>query len=176
MLYYIAYHDMLYSMLSRSATECPWSTILPAALTVSNLPSLYICLAWNVLGRVPLTPYFVRGKRTPTLPLSFGNSQGAVADSRNGAGNGSRLYEVNIWDVALLQGTATVGYCRRGWAATEGCHLWRSQEGCRHYEASPGGARGRLVPKTGSRWRRCLRLKIWCYIAGYIPYYIAHAI
>ena len=32
----------------------------------SNLPSLYLCLARNVLGRVPLTPCFVRGNRTPT--------------------------------------------------------------------------------------------------------------
>ena len=63
----------------------------------SNLPSLYLCLARNVLGRVPLTPCFVRGNRTPTLIHSFGNRQGAVADSRNGAGNCSRLYEVNIW-------------------------------------------------------------------------------
>ena len=63
----------------------------------NNFPSLYLCLARNVLGRVPLTPCFVRGSRTPTLPHSFGNRQGAVADSRNGAGNGSRLYEVNIW-------------------------------------------------------------------------------
>ena len=52
----------------------------------SKLPSLCICLARNVLGRVPLTPCFVRGNRTPTLPHSLGNRQGAVAYSRNGAG------------------------------------------------------------------------------------------
>ena len=68
-----------------------------AALLAWILDSLYLCLARNVLGRVPLTPCFLQGNRTPTLPHSFGNSQGAVADSRNGAGNGSRLYEVNIW-------------------------------------------------------------------------------
>ena len=74
-----------------------------------NFPSLYLCLARNVLGRVPLTPCFdvlgrvpltpcfVRGNRTPTLPHSFGKHQGAVADNRNVVGNGSRLYEVNIW-------------------------------------------------------------------------------
>ena len=39
----------------------------------SNLPSPYLCLARNVLGRAPLTPCFVRGNRTPTLPHSFGN-------------------------------------------------------------------------------------------------------
>ena len=60
------------------------------ASSSSNLPSLYLCLARNVLSRVPLTPCFVRGNKTPTLPNSFGNRQGAVADSRNdGAGNGS---------------------------------------------------------------------------------------
>ena len=68
-----------------------------AALLAGIPDSLYLCLARNVLGRVPLTPCFVRGNRTPTLPHSFGNSQGAVAESRNGAGNGSSLYEVNIW-------------------------------------------------------------------------------
>ena len=68
-----------------------------AALLAGIPDSLYLCLARNVLGRVPLTPCFVRGNKTPTLPHSFGNRPGAVADSRNGAGNGSRLYEVNIW-------------------------------------------------------------------------------
>ena len=63
----------------------------------SNLPSLYICWAKNVLGRVPLLPCFVDGNKTPTLPHRFGNRQGAVADSRNGAGNGSKIYELNTW-------------------------------------------------------------------------------
>ena len=45
----------------------------------TNLPSLYLCLAENVLGRVPLMPCFVGGNSTPTLPHRFGNSQGAVA-------------------------------------------------------------------------------------------------
>ena len=39
-----------------------------------NLPSLYICLARNVLGRMPLMPCFMTGNRTPTLQHSFGNS------------------------------------------------------------------------------------------------------
>ena len=42
-----------------------------------------------MLGRV------MQGNRTPTMPHCFGNRQGAVAVSRNGAGNGSRLYELN---------------------------------------------------------------------------------
>jgi len=63
----------------------------------SNLPSLYICSAKNVLGRVPLLPCFVDGNSTPTLPHSFCGRQGAVADSRIGAGNRSRLYGLNTW-------------------------------------------------------------------------------
>ena len=49
-----------------------------------------------MLSDLPLTQCFERGNKTPTLPHSVGN-QGAVADSRNGAGNGSRPYKVNIW-------------------------------------------------------------------------------
>ena len=33
----------------------------------------------------------------PTLPNSVGNRQGAVADTRPNAGNGSRLYELSPW-------------------------------------------------------------------------------
>ena len=34
------------------------------AASSSNLPSLHLCLARNVLGRAPLKPCFVRGNRT----------------------------------------------------------------------------------------------------------------
>ena len=67
-----------------------------ATASSSNLPSLYICFARNVLGREPFTPCFVQRNRTPTLTHSFGTRQGGVADSRNAAGNGSRFYELNI--------------------------------------------------------------------------------
>jgi hypothetical protein len=33
----------------------------------------------------------------PCLPHKFGNRPGAVADSSKGRGNGSRLYELNVW-------------------------------------------------------------------------------
>jgi hypothetical protein len=33
----------------------------------------------------------------PTLPSQFGNSEGDVADTSVGRGNGSRLYELNLW-------------------------------------------------------------------------------
>ena len=40
---------------------------------------------------------WLRSHTIRPLPHSFGNRQEVVADSRNGAGSGSRLYEVNIW-------------------------------------------------------------------------------
>ena len=63
----------------------------------TNLPSLYICRAENVLGRVPLMPCYIGGNAHPTLPHRFGNRSGATADSSVGRGNGSRLYELNLW-------------------------------------------------------------------------------
>lgn len=63
----------------------------------SNLPSLYICPVSNVLGRVPLIPCFIAGNKHPTLPHSIGSRQGAVADTRPDAGNGSRLFELSPW-------------------------------------------------------------------------------
>jgi len=65
----------------------------------TNLPSLYVCSlrAENVLGRVPLMPCYIGGNAHPTLPHRFGNRAGATADSSVGRGNGSRLYELNLW-------------------------------------------------------------------------------
>ena len=63
----------------------------------SDLLTLYICWAKNVMGRVPLMQCFVGGNRTPTLTHCLSGSQRAVADSSKGAGNDSRLYELNTW-------------------------------------------------------------------------------
>jgi hypothetical protein len=63
----------------------------------TNLPSLYICRAENVLGRVPLMPCYISGNTHPTLPHRFGDRAGTTADSSAGRGNGSRLYELNLW-------------------------------------------------------------------------------
>jgi hypothetical protein len=63
----------------------------------TNLPSLYLCRAENVLGRVPLMPCFMGGNSTRTLPHRSGNREGAVADASAGRGNGSKLYELKLW-------------------------------------------------------------------------------
>jgi hypothetical protein len=65
-----------------------------------RLRCLYICPVTNVLGRAPLIPCFVGGNSHPTIPHSFKNDQrlgSASADTQRDRGNGSRLYEVNIW-------------------------------------------------------------------------------
>ena len=63
------------------------------------LPSLYLCHAKNVLGRVPMIPSFVAGNAHPTIPHSLRGRRlgGGMADTQPNRGNGSRLYEVNLW-------------------------------------------------------------------------------
>jgi len=62
---------------------------------------LYICPVANVLGRAPLIPCFIDGNRHPTIPYRFKDDHrrlgSASADTQRDRGNGSRLYEVNIW-------------------------------------------------------------------------------
>ena len=65
-----------------------------------QLPCLYICPVANVLGRAPLIPCFIGGNSYPTIPYSFKDDRrlgSASADTQRNRGNGSRLYEVNIW-------------------------------------------------------------------------------
>ena len=68
----------------------------------SALPCLYICPVKNVLGRVPMIPCFVAGNTQPTIPHGFARGGRAAlgagaADTRPDSGNGSRLYELNLW-------------------------------------------------------------------------------
>ena len=65
-----------------------------------RLPCLYLCPAANVLVRAPLIPCYIGGNRYPTIPYRFKDDQrlgDASADTQRDKGNGSRLYEVNIW-------------------------------------------------------------------------------
>ena len=64
------------------------------------IPSLYICHVKNILGRVPMMPCFVEGNTQPTIPYRFRTQRGRAgwaADTSPDAGNGSRLYELNLW-------------------------------------------------------------------------------
>ncbi len=65
-----------------------------------RLPCLYICPVANVLGRAPLIPCSIGGNSHPTIPYRFKDDRNrghASADTQRDRGNGSRLYEVNIW-------------------------------------------------------------------------------
>ena len=65
-----------------------------------RLPCLFICPVANVLGRAPLIPCFIGGNSHPTIPHRFKDDPrlgSASADTQRDRGNGSRLYEVNIW-------------------------------------------------------------------------------
>jgi hypothetical protein len=69
----------------------------------SPTPCLYVALAENMVGRVPLIPLFLAGNSTPTIPHMFskrkdsgfpyGCADSAAADGRRG----SNVYEVNPW-------------------------------------------------------------------------------
>ena len=76
--------------------------MLYASASNPHLPCLYICPVANVLGCAPLIPCFIGGNpsRHPTIPHRFKDDQrlrDASADTQRDRGNGSRLYEVNIW-------------------------------------------------------------------------------
>jgi hypothetical protein len=67
-----------------------------------RLPCHYICPVANVLGRAPLIPCFIGGNRRPVIPYHFKPEDdqrlgSASADTQWDRGNGSKLYEVNIW-------------------------------------------------------------------------------
>ncbi len=64
------------------------------------MPCLYICPVASVLGRAPLIPCFIGGNSHPTISHSFKNDPhlgNTAAGTQRDRGNGSRLYEVNIW-------------------------------------------------------------------------------
>ncbi len=65
-----------------------------------RLPSLYICPVANVLRRAHLIPCFIDSNINPTILYKFRNGRmlGSLsADTQPYLGNGSRLYEVNLW-------------------------------------------------------------------------------
>ena len=65
-----------------------------------GLPCVCLCPVANVQGRAPLIPCFIGGNSHPTIPYRFKDDQRighASADTQRDRGNGSRLYEVNIW-------------------------------------------------------------------------------
>ncbi len=69
----------------------------------SPTPCLYVALAWNMVGRIPLMPCFLDGNTTPKIPKTYsknksscfpaGCADAAAEDGRRG----NTVYEVNTW-------------------------------------------------------------------------------
>ena len=74
----------------------PWDP----AVSSSKLPILHVGFAEHILGRVPLTPCFLDGNSTNTIPHTKRSEAAAFphgkCDSRAGAGDGSKVFEVNM--------------------------------------------------------------------------------
>ena len=66
-------------------------------LSERQLPTLYVCPAENMLGRVPLIPCYLAGNTHPTIPYGMRGGNLGETDSRADSGTGSKLFEVNLW-------------------------------------------------------------------------------
>ncbi len=64
-----------------------------------EVPTLYVCLVENVLGRVPLIPCYLNGNTANTTQHKYRTRipREVAADSRPDSGTGTRLFEVNVW-------------------------------------------------------------------------------
>ena len=67
-------------------------------------PILHLGFLAHVLCRVPLIPCYMGGSEHPTVPHRFARSSkvsNGRADRHIGTGDGSRLYEVNMWTLEI---------------------------------------------------------------------------
>ncbi len=76
------------------------------------LHRLYVALAANMVGRIPLMPCFLDGNATLTIPHKYSKNKNSCfpvvcADAAAEDGRlGSNVYEVNTWDLASLSWAA----------------------------------------------------------------------
>jgi hypothetical protein len=70
------------------------------------LLTLYVCPVENVLGIVPLIPYYLNGNASNTIPHKYRGAipAEAAANSRLDSGTGSSLFKINIWIMMWLYG------------------------------------------------------------------------
>ena len=114
-----------------TAHSIPWScpgaalwNLIMEALGVQKLykpsptPILYVGLAADVLGRVPLTPLFLLGNSTPTIPHQLRQHWSArfphgLADAADESGRKwSNVYEINQWLWQFGRGKLVCGACQ----------------------------------------------------------------
>ncbi len=81
----------------------------------SPTPSLNVADVQNMVGRVPLIPFFLAGISTPTIPHMFSKRKDSgfpygCADAAATDGQlGSNVYEVNLWLWQFGSGTPRLG-------------------------------------------------------------------
>jgi hypothetical protein len=140
---------------------CPsWRPLLSAMLIrigSTNLPSLYLCRAENVLCRVPMMQCFVASKQhAHPVPLIW-LPQWSCCLYQRGEGQRKKAVQAQPLDVEVWEGPATTCHCGRSRAEVqgmeEGCSTTGSGAG--DGEVAPGGA-------WASGWRQCWWLKGTC--------------
>jgi hypothetical protein len=67
--------------------------------SASSLPSLYICRAENLLGRVPLMPCYISRNAHPTLPHRFGDRVRRRSGDEKSAALGKLLWTRMLWEM-----------------------------------------------------------------------------
>ena len=108
------------------------------------LPSLYLCHAKNVLGRVPMIPSFVAGNAHPTIPHSFrGGSSRAEWQTRSPTAV-----------TAAASTKSTCGCGGTGGRRSERCRSGSAWKQGRSACARRGGGQPRRASAAGSRQRK----------------------
>ena len=122
----------------------------------------------------------LRARKQDSNPAhSFGNRQGAVADSRNGAGNGSRLYEVNIWLWSYCSGQphwVTVAKAELQRKAGISDARTRAADTLKRRKDRRGEDYYRQQAQDASDGSATALESQCCYIACYLLCYISHAV
>jgi hypothetical protein len=78
----------------------------------SPIPSLYVGLLSDILGRAPLAPCFMAGNSTPTIPACYAHQKQSAfpfGEADTDGSPGSNVYEVNIWLWQFGRGRPRIG-------------------------------------------------------------------
>ena len=78
----------------------------------SPIPSLYVGLLSDILGRAPLAACFMTGNSTPTIPACFARQRQSAfpfGQADTDSSQGSNVYEVNIWLWQFGRGRPRIG-------------------------------------------------------------------
>ena len=159
-----------------SVMQHNWVPMLCDTASSSNEPCLCICPVSNVLA---VCLWFLASLLvTNTQQLhtgwhSFGSRQEAITDTRPGAGNGSRLFELSPWMWCYGRGQPRKWLKLRPWGGS-----WLASAGSRQLKPWRGAwSSVGLISMSASASVRQGRgpqmdIETWCYIKCYITCYI----